>query len=99
MNVRNAVPVVLALVVFVVAWKLVVVVSGFPPYILPPPESVAERFVEAWADGIITPHALATVREVIAGFTVGAGLAVACGRGVIAHRSTLARSATGFRGW
>jgi NitT/TauT family transport system permease protein len=76
---RNAVPVVLALVVFIAAWKLVVVVSGFPLFILPPPEAVAERFVEAWADGIITPHAIATLREVVAGFAVGAGLAVAIG--------------------
>ena len=26
-----------ALVVFVVVWQVVVVVSGFPPFILPPP--------------------------------------------------------------
>ena len=79
MNARNVVPVALGLVAFVGLWKLVTVVSGFPPYILPPPEDVARRFVSAWADGIITPHAIATLREVVAGFVVGAGLAVAIG--------------------
>jgi NitT/TauT family transport system permease protein len=76
---RNALPVGLALVVFVGAWKLVTIVSGFPTFILPPPEAVAARFVEAWADGIMTPHAAATLREVVLGFAVGAGLAVAVG--------------------
>jgi NitT/TauT family transport system permease protein len=78
-NIRNALPVGLGLVVFLGAWKLVTIVSGFPEFILPPPEAVAERFVEAWADGIMTPHAAATLREVVVGFAVGAGLAVAVG--------------------
>jgi NitT/TauT family transport system permease protein len=78
-TVRNALPVALALLVFVGAWKIVTVVSGFPPYILPPPEAVGERFVRAWSDGVIAPHAAATLREVLAGFAVGAGLAVAIG--------------------
>jgi NitT/TauT family transport system permease protein len=76
---RNALPVALALVVFLGAWKLVTIVSGFPPFILPPPEDVASRFVEAWAEGLMTPHAAATLREVVLGFAVGAGLAVAVG--------------------
>jgi ABC-type nitrate/sulfonate/bicarbonate transport system permease component len=54
-------------------------VVGLPPYILPPPEDVAGRFVEAWAEGVMTPHAVATLREVVAGFAVGAALAVALG--------------------
>ncbi|MEX2011566.1 MAG: ABC transporter permease [Chloroflexota bacterium] len=79
MNLRNALPVGLALVVFVGAWKLVTIVSGFQPFILPPPEDVAVRFVEAWTEGIMAPHAAATLREVVIGFAVGAGLAVAVG--------------------
>jgi putative riboflavin transport system permease protein len=78
-SIRNAVPVGLGLVVFVGLWKLVTIVSGFPTFILPPPEAVATRFVEAWRDGIIEPHAAATLREVLAGFAVGAVLAVALG--------------------
>ena len=36
---------------FVLVWKAIVVIGGYPPFILPPPESVASRFVRGWADG------------------------------------------------
>ena len=69
----------LALVTFVVGWKALVVIAGYPPFILPPPEQVAARFVSAWAEGTIAPHALRTLVEVLLGFGVGAGLAVVTG--------------------
>jgi NitT/TauT family transport system permease protein len=82
--------VVAAAVVFVVAWKLIVVVGGYPVFILPPPELVFQRFVAAWADGIIEPHFVATLTEIILGFIVGAGMAVVIGyllaRSVVAER-------------
>ena len=68
-----------ALVVFVVVWQLVVIVSGFPPFILPPPGDVASRWVRAWAAGTIQPHLLTTLGEVALGFAVGAGAAVVIG--------------------
>jgi NitT/TauT family transport system permease protein len=68
-----------ALVVFVVVWQVVVIVSGFPPYILPPPGAVASRFVTAWTQGTIQPHLIATLQEVALGFAVGAGSAVVIG--------------------
>ena len=72
-------PSVLALAAFVAAWKAFVVLARYPPFVLPPPEQVASRFIEAWADGTIPPHALRTLTEVAAGFTVGAGLALVVG--------------------
>ena len=60
-------------------WQLVVIVSGFPPFILPPPLAVGERFVSAWADGTIWPHFLTTLGEIALGFAVGASLAVVLG--------------------
>jgi NitT/TauT family transport system permease protein len=72
-------PVLLALAVFLVGWKATVVVGGYPPFILPPPESVVVRFVEAWVDGLIAPHAGATLVEIALGFAVGGGLALAVG--------------------
>jgi NitT/TauT family transport system permease protein len=63
----------------IIAWKALVVIAGYPLYILPPPESVAARFVSAWADGTIAPHALRTFLEVVTGFGVGAGLALVTG--------------------
>lgn len=65
--------------VFLVAWKGIVVVSGLPPFILPPPETVATRFVTAWADGTIWPHLTTTLVEVAIGFVLGAGLALVVG--------------------
>jgi NitT/TauT family transport system permease protein len=74
--------VVASLAVFVIAWKLVVLVGGYPPFILPSPEVVGQRFVRAWADGIIEPHALATLVEIGLGFAVGAGTGLLVGYGL-----------------
>ena len=41
------------------AWKAVVVVGGLPPFILPPPEMVADRFVERLGGR----HGLAALRD------------------------------------
>lgn len=72
-------PIGVAFVAFVVAWKLVVVVSGLPSFILPAPEEVGSRFVEAWADGTIPPHAWTTLVEVVLGFAVGGTFGLAVG--------------------
>ncbi len=69
----------LAFAAFVLGWKALVVVAGYPPFILPPPEQVAERFIAAWADGTIAPHAARTLVEVALGFGVGAGSALVVG--------------------
>ena len=70
---------------FVLLWQAVVIVSGFPPFILPSPLAVGERFVSAWTDGTMWPHVATTLVEVVLGFAVGAGSAVVVGY-------TLARS-------
>jgi NitT/TauT family transport system permease protein len=69
-------------VAFVLAWKGIVLVSGLPPFILPPPETVASRFVTAWTDGTIWPHLTTTLVEVALGFVVGASLALVVGYGL-----------------
>jgi NitT/TauT family transport system permease protein len=69
----------LAFAAFVLGWKALVVLGAYPPFILPAPEVVAARFVAAWLDGTILPHALRTLEEVLLGFAVGAGSAVAVG--------------------
>jgi NitT/TauT family transport system permease protein len=66
-------------VLLVVAWKELTVIGGYQPFILPPPESVGEAFVRAWADGTMEPHARTTLVEIALGFTVGAGLALVVG--------------------
>lgn len=72
-------PVVAAVIVFVLGWKAIVVIGNYPPFILPAPEVVAQRFVSAWTDGTMLPHFMATLTEIIIGFVVGATLAVVIG--------------------
>jgi NitT/TauT family transport system permease protein len=75
-------PVVGAFVAFVLVWKVIVVLTGLPPLILPAPETVAERFVGAWLDGTIWPHFATTMVEIALGFGVGVVLALAVGYGL-----------------
>ncbi len=81
-------PIALSLMVFVVAWQLVVAISGLPPYILPGPLTVAQRFVKAWTDGTMWPHVAQTMVEILLGFAIGAAVALAVG--VLLARSRLA---------
>ncbi len=81
-------PVAFSLAVFVVGWQAIVLVSGFPPFILPGPLTVAQRFVRAWADGTMWPHLSTTLVEVLLGFVVGATVALVVG--IALARSRLA---------
>jgi NitT/TauT family transport system permease protein len=69
----------LAFGAFVLGWKALVVAGGYPPYILPAPEVVGARFVGAWANGTIAPHAARTLVEIGLGFGIGATLALVAG--------------------
>ena len=75
----TALPIAAALAVFVIVWKLVTVVGGLPPFILPPPETVVVRFLVAVVDGTILPHLATTLVEVALGLAVGAGSALVIG--------------------
>jgi NitT/TauT family transport system permease protein len=75
-------PVVGAFVAFILAWKMIVVVTGLPVYILPAPETVGQSFVEAWLDGTVWPHFVTTMVEIVIGFTVGTALGLVTGYGL-----------------
>jgi NitT/TauT family transport system permease protein len=68
-----------ALVAFLLLWQAVVIVSGLPPFILPPPAAVLGRLATAWTVGTIQPHLQTTLVEVALGFAVGAGLGLIAG--------------------
>ena len=74
--------------VLLVAWKVLVVVAGYPTFVLPAPEVVAARFIRAWADGTIEPHAAATIEEIVGGLIIGVGAALPLG--ALLGRSRLA---------
>ena len=68
-----------ALVVFLLIWRAIVFIGGYPPFILPTPEAVFGRFLKAIGDGTIWPHFITTLQEVALGFAVGASAGVAIG--------------------
>ena len=81
-------PVVASLAVFLVVWQAIVAIGGYPPFILPAPLTVAQRFLKAWTDGTMWPHFATTLVEVLLGFAIGATLALVVG--VVLARSRLA---------
>ncbi len=81
-------PIVASLAVFLLAWQAIVFIGRYPPFILPGPLTVAQRFVRAWSDGTMWPHFSTTLVEVLLGFAIGATLALAIG--VLLARSRLA---------
>ena len=68
-----------SLAAFLVAWKLLTIVTGTPGYILPPPEVVGERALRAIGSGVLWEHLWATLSEVVPGVALGALAAVAVG--------------------
>lgn len=79
-----------SLVAFLVAWKLITVITGTPSYILPAPEVVAERAVRAIGSGLLWEHTAVTLSEILLGFAVGAtvaiGVGLALGKSVVIER-------------
>jgi ABC-type nitrate/sulfonate/bicarbonate transport system permease component len=71
-----------SLAAFLLVWKAIVVIGGYPAFILPPPESVASRFVRGWADGVIAPHAWSTLVEIALGLLVGTVVGLVVGYGL-----------------
>ena len=68
----RVVPPLLALAAFLAGWQLLVFVGGYATFILPGPLVVGERFVVAWTDGTMAPHAITTLAEIGFGFIGGA---------------------------
>jgi NitT/TauT family transport system permease protein len=80
----------LSLAAFLVAWKLLVLATGTPEYILPAPEIVAQRAARAIGSGVLWDHAAATILEIMLGFGLGAvtaiGVGIALGKSVVIER-------------
>ncbi len=60
-------------------WYLVARLGGFPAFILPTPELVGKRFLQALSDGTLLRHSAITLGEVLAGLGLGASIASALG--------------------
>jgi NitT/TauT family transport system permease protein len=68
-----------SLAAFLIAWKLLTVLTGTPDYILPAPEVVGERAVRAIGSGLLWEHTAVTLSEILLGLAVGATTAIAVG--------------------
>ena len=79
-----------SLAAFLMLWKGVTVIGGYPDYILPAPEVVAERGWRAVASGLLWEHTSATAVEIVIGFALGTVAAiiagVALGKSVLIER-------------
>jgi NitT/TauT family transport system permease protein len=87
---RRVVAALASLAAFGLLWKGVTLVGGYPDYILPAPEVVAERGARALASGLLWEHTAATVVEIVFGFALGSVAAivvgVALGKSVLIER-------------
>jgi NitT/TauT family transport system permease protein len=80
----------LSLAGFLVAWKVLTVLTGTPDYILPAPEVVGARALRAIGSGVLWQHTAVTLSEILPGFALGAASAVsvgtALGKSVVVER-------------
>ncbi len=68
---RRAVTAFASLAAFLLAWKVLVVLTTAPDYILPAPEVVAARAIRAIGSGVLFEHTAVTVTEIVLGFSAG----------------------------
>jgi NitT/TauT family transport system permease protein len=76
---RSLATTLVSLAAFLVAWKLLTVVTGTPDYILPAPVVVGVRAVRAIGSGLLWEHTAVTLSEILLGLAVGAATAIAVG--------------------
>jgi NitT/TauT family transport system permease protein len=60
-------------------WQAVTMLNLYPSFIIPPPQAVAEKFVEVLQDGRLWFHTQATLVAVLAGLGIGLGIGVILG--------------------
>lgn len=60
-------------------WYLIARLGNFPPFILPTPQLVFNRFIEVLVDGRLFLHSTVTLGEVLAGMAIGVWVASALG--------------------
>ena len=81
----------LSLAAFLAVWKLATLVGGYPDYILPPPDAVAERGIRAVGSGLLWEHTAVTLLEIVLGFALGGS--VGFGLGLLLGSSLRLRTA------
>jgi NitT/TauT family transport system permease protein len=80
----------LSLVLALLAWKALILLRGYPAFILPAPELVAQRLVAELSGGTLPYHASITLIEALSGFGLALGVSLALGY-VLAHAPRIER--------
>jgi NitT/TauT family transport system permease protein len=75
------------------AWQLLGMFSGLPPFILPTPWLVAQRWWDAAASGLLAQHTIVTLQATIGGFAAALVIALVLGY-ILAHARRLERVIT-----
>jgi NitT/TauT family transport system permease protein len=63
----------------ILLWHIGTDISGIPPFILPAPGLVLERFSQSISDGSLLRHSMYTLAEVLSGLTLGVAAATSLG--------------------
>jgi NitT/TauT family transport system permease protein len=77
----------------VAAWQLLGTLSGLPPFILPTPLLVAERWWQAALSGLLWQHTAYTLQATLGGFAAALVIALVLGY-ILAHARRLERVVT-----
>lgn len=78
-NLQRLMIIPLSILALFVIWKMAVRITKFPPFILPPPGLVWNKFVTVLSDGSLVRHLWVTLIEVLVGLTVGVAFATILG--------------------
>lgn len=63
-------------IAFVALWELIIIIGKLPPFILPSPGQVFDRFLISLKDGTLLTHSLTTLTEMLTGLFVGTSVAL-----------------------
>ncbi|HWQ15328.1 MAG TPA: ABC transporter permease [Roseiflexaceae bacterium] len=79
-----------SLLLLLAAWQALVMLRGYPQFVLPSPALVASRLVAELTGGTLAHHARLTLTAAVGGYAIALGLSLALGY-VLAHAPRLER--------
>lgn len=80
----------ISLMLLTLAWKALVLIQGYPPFILPAPDQVFQRLIDEFVDGTLRHHAALTLAESLGGFLLALGVSLVLGY-LMAHAPRIER--------
>jgi NitT/TauT family transport system permease protein len=80
----------LSLIGMLLAWRALVFIGEYPPFVLPAPEQVAARWFQEMTGGVLLSHTLYTLAESLGGFAIALTLSLVLGY-ALAHAPRLER--------